>query len=283
MKRLSLLVFLAASSPRSPPAYTVYILPMTGGLDQYLADWLTREHVMQVVTDPRAADAVLTDRLGDAFEQRMAEIHPPVKDKDDKDKTEGGGVTHNAFRTTGAKGTIFLVDAKTRAVLWSDHENPPVPRPINNLNREAERDREKAAGKTSQLGMWGGPRSAGRRPRRLAEIRMQRVRGIRARNIGVRPTIFPLSIENTRTHRFSQSDCTDPDEYVRTPTIQCASPGHLRIQSARFPHVAVPPAHKSATSGRAGASFEKNAEIAMSASATTTTKPSVMCARGSQS
>jgi hypothetical protein len=152
MKRLSLLVFLAAGAFAQPAGvHTVYILPMAGGLDQYLAEWLTREHVLMVVTDPKAADAVLTDRLGDAFEQKMAEIRPPVKDKDrdtdkdsdkDKDKADktGGAVTaHNAFRTTASRGTIFLVDSKSRVVLWSDHENPPGYATDRTLNREAER------------------------------------------------------------------------------------------------------------------------------------------------
>jgi hypothetical protein len=145
MKRLSLLVLFATGAFAQPAGvHTVYILPMAGGLDQYLAEWLTREHVMQVVTDPKAAEAVLTDRIGDAFEQKMAEIHPPEKDKDkdktDKtDKTDGAGTSHNAFRTTASRGTIFLVDSKSRAVLWSDHENPPGYASDKTLNREAER------------------------------------------------------------------------------------------------------------------------------------------------
>ncbi len=154
MKRLPLLVFIAAGAfAQLPGVHTVYILPMAGGLDQYLAEWLTREHVMQVVTDPKAADAVLTDRLGDAFEQKMAEIRPPMKDdKGDKDaasKTAGEGTTHNAFRSTGIRGTIFLVDAKSRAVLWSDHENPPGSASDKSLNREAEHIVKKLQAKPS--------------------------------------------------------------------------------------------------------------------------------------
>lgn len=141
MKRLPLLVFLAAGAfAQTEGVHTVYVLPMAGGLDQYLAAWLTREHVMQVVTDPKAADAVLTDRLGDTFEQKMAEIHPPAKDKADKtDKTDSSITTHPAFRTSATRGTIFLVDAKSRAVLWSDHEKPPSSVSDKSLNREAER------------------------------------------------------------------------------------------------------------------------------------------------
>lgn len=140
MKRLSLLVFLAAGAfAQTAGVHTVYLLPMAGGLDQYLAEWLTREHVIQVVTDPKVADAVLTDKLGEGFEQKMAEIRPPAKEDKDKDKADSGAATHNSFRTTAARGTIFLVDAKTRAVLWSDHENPPASLSDKSLNREAER------------------------------------------------------------------------------------------------------------------------------------------------
>ena len=38
---------------------------MSHGLDQYLANRLTNEHVFQVVTDPKLADAVFSDRVGD--------------------------------------------------------------------------------------------------------------------------------------------------------------------------------------------------------------------------
>jgi hypothetical protein len=44
---------------------------------------------------------VLTDRLGEAFEQKMAEIHP----KDDK---KSDSTAHNAFRSSNGRGTVFL-------------------------------------------------------------------------------------------------------------------------------------------------------------------------------
>jgi hypothetical protein len=129
----------------------VYLMPMAGGLDQYLAAQLTREHVLQVVTDPKIADVIMTDRIGEAFEQKMAQLFPPAKtdDKDDKkdgkkdDKT-GGAVTQNSFRTTTARGTVFLVDAKSRQVVWSDHEKPVSPTD-RELSREAERIVKKLA------------------------------------------------------------------------------------------------------------------------------------------
>lgn len=131
---------------QTPAAHQVYVMPMAGGLDQHLADWLTREHVMQVVTDAKAADVVLTDRLGEAFEQKLAQLKPemekPVAEKTSADKkTESagaGGGGHVSFRSTAARGTLFLVDVKTRAVLWSDHQKPRGTSD-KQINRQAER------------------------------------------------------------------------------------------------------------------------------------------------
>jgi hypothetical protein len=59
--------------------HTVYLLPMNNGFDQFLANRLTNLGVFQVVTDPKKADAVLTDRLGEAFESRFLELYPEAK------------------------------------------------------------------------------------------------------------------------------------------------------------------------------------------------------------
>ena len=123
---------LAVAAFGQSPARTVYILPMARGLDQFVAEWLTRDHVMQVVADPKIADVVLTDHLGETFEQKMAEIHP----KDDK--KSDSNATHT-FRSSRGRGTVFLVDAKSRQVLWSDYEKVPGSMTDKNLNDEAER------------------------------------------------------------------------------------------------------------------------------------------------
>jgi hypothetical protein len=114
---------------------TVYILPMAGGLDQYLAEQITRGHVMRVVADPKTADLVLTDRLGEGFEERMARIHPRTDEKA-PDATS----IHREFRTGRIGGTVFLVDAASRQVVWSDYEKP-----TRNLQREASRIAKKLA------------------------------------------------------------------------------------------------------------------------------------------
>ncbi len=125
---------------------TVYVFPMTHGMDQYVANRLTEGHVLQVVSDPKLADAVFTDQLGAAFEYRLAHINPPVdapkqvksdKDKNDTtstDKTdkEAGDVAKSRTNEEPprvssfgrGKGTYFLVDAKSKRVLWSAFEKP---------------------------------------------------------------------------------------------------------------------------------------------------------------
>jgi hypothetical protein len=125
---------------------TVYILPMAAGLDQYLAQWLTKDHVMQVVADPKTAEVVMTDRLGEAFEQKMKQIHP---DSDKSDKKSDETAPHT-FRSTKPQGTIFLVDAKSRQVLWSDYQKPPRSNSDSDLNRAAEQIAKKLSGPSTK-------------------------------------------------------------------------------------------------------------------------------------
>jgi hypothetical protein len=146
---------------------SVYILPMASGMDQYLANKITRQGLFLVVTDPRLADAILTDRIGEPFERKIEELYPappkaekeavegkdPYKgdDKSDKgqkpekaekpekvekpEKAEKKESESKAGADTGptfdhpssfgrGKGTIFLVDRKSRAVIWSTYDRP---------------------------------------------------------------------------------------------------------------------------------------------------------------
>jgi hypothetical protein len=136
MKRLLLLILatmlaVICSFAETPAVHTVYILPMANGLDQYLADQLTRGHVVQVVADPKLADAIITDRLGEAFEQKMTQIHP----RDDAEKKAStSSDIRPSFQSNGSRENFFLVDAKSRQILWSDYEKP-----ARSLNREASR------------------------------------------------------------------------------------------------------------------------------------------------
>src|SRR5579871_671724 len=133
MDEMKLLLFVLAAAAALAgdvtQAHSVYILPMAGGLDQYLANHLTQAHVLQVVTDPSKADAVLSDRLGSAFEQKMTELYPPPappKPEPAAARPMLGDTVNKLSAPTssfgGGKGTVFLVSVKTRDVLWSTYE-----------------------------------------------------------------------------------------------------------------------------------------------------------------
>jgi hypothetical protein len=113
----------AAADVRS--VKTVYLLPMSNGLDQYLASRLASESVFQVVTDPKKADAVLTDHVGESFEKSLDDLYgstaPKDKDGDDNSATTTFARVGGAIRT---RGTYFLVDRNSRDVLWSGQEVP---------------------------------------------------------------------------------------------------------------------------------------------------------------
>jgi hypothetical protein len=134
-----LALFVLGAAGQAVTTRSVYILPMTGGLDQYLADRITREHVMQVVADPKIADVVMTDRLNEAFEQTLVKLHP----RKDETATEE---TQHAFRSSGNKGTLFLVDTKSRQVVWSDYEKPLRNTSGPHLSQEAGRIVKKLQG-----------------------------------------------------------------------------------------------------------------------------------------
>jgi hypothetical protein len=141
----------AASAADLTAVHTVYIMGMAHGLDQYLANRLTNQHVYRVVTDPKLADAVMTDHIGRAFEEQLADLIPPPeepkKDKpaeakpDAKAESKKGAsdarppimlvdpenkLPNLALNSTFGrnKGTLFLVDPKSRQVLWSVYEEP---------------------------------------------------------------------------------------------------------------------------------------------------------------
>jgi hypothetical protein len=135
---------LTAANPQLKEVNTVYILSMGGGMDQFLANSLTTLGVFQVVTDPQRADAILTDRLGETFETKLNEIYPPPpeakpapKETKDGDMNFGTGVARIGSFNRG-KGNYFVVDRKTRLVLWSTYERPKDSSP-GELSKSADR------------------------------------------------------------------------------------------------------------------------------------------------
>jgi hypothetical protein len=150
MDAMKLLLFflagVAALAGDLSQVHKVYILSMAGGLDMHIANRLTEGHVLQVVTDPKDADAILTDKIGPGFEDRMTDLYPPPeppkpapkekekdKDKDKEPATSSGlpgmGEPSNKLPKLvsnfgGGKGTVFLVSVKSREVLWSTYAKP---------------------------------------------------------------------------------------------------------------------------------------------------------------
>jgi hypothetical protein len=109
---------------------TVYILPMTYSLDQFLAIRLTKGGVVRVVTDPKLADAIISDHIGSSLEDTLKTLYGEKKvtepvDPDDKDKakqpTAFSGPMAGGARS---KGAVFLLERKTRSVVWSDYVRP---------------------------------------------------------------------------------------------------------------------------------------------------------------
>ncbi len=132
MKLLSVLALstvgiLAAVNPQLKQVNTIYILPMTAGMDQYLANQLTSMAVFQVVTDPQKADAVITDHLGEPFENKLKELYrrdsPKAEAGNSANSNDIGGAARVSSLGRG-RGNIFVVDRKSGAVLWSIYEEP---------------------------------------------------------------------------------------------------------------------------------------------------------------
>jgi hypothetical protein len=130
---------LAAADPSLIQVRNVYLLPMSGGMEQYLANKLTAAGRFQVVTDPADADVVLTDRIGKDFGDRMTELYPPppppeqpeAKKESADDQTIGAALSEvagtarvQAAGMARSKGNLFMVNRTTRRVMWSTYLRP---------------------------------------------------------------------------------------------------------------------------------------------------------------
>jgi hypothetical protein len=122
---LSAVALLGAVNSQLKQVNTIYILGMGNGMDQYLANQLTALGVLQVVTDPQKADAVITDRLGEPFETKLKELYSrdssPAAGGSDKNSADSNGAGRVSAVGRG-RGNFFIVDRKNRTVLWSIHE-----------------------------------------------------------------------------------------------------------------------------------------------------------------
>ena len=129
--------------PELAEVKNVYLLPMGFSLDQFLAIRLTKGGVLQVVTDPKKADAILSDHIGTSLEDKLNALYgeqKPAETADDKDKDKDKNSYNSGPMAGGtrSKGMVFLVDRRTRNVLWSDYVRPKSSQP-EELNRVADR------------------------------------------------------------------------------------------------------------------------------------------------
>lgn len=137
---------LSAATPELKQVKKVYFLQMTAGLDQYIAHQLTLGNVFEVVTNPKLADAIFSDRIGEGLEAKLLELYPPpkppedpkvanVKDKEkekekekakelSKDLAGSGAVTHPPSTWGRGRGNIYLIDRTSRSVLWTSFQKP---------------------------------------------------------------------------------------------------------------------------------------------------------------
>jgi hypothetical protein len=139
---------LACCAADRPAVESVYLLPMSNGLDQHLANRLAASGLFRVVADPKQAQAIFTERLGEAFEERLKTLLAPAEPKPSAQNKGDETAVPRASSFGRGKGTIFLVDAGTRTVLWSTYEKPRNSSP-QEQDRAAQRivDRLKASGK----------------------------------------------------------------------------------------------------------------------------------------
>jgi len=99
---------------------TIYVLPMSSGMDQYLASRLTRGHILQVVADPAKADAILTDHLGAAFEASLKELYPELKPAAEAPGAKGEKAAETAAGKSEIKPAEKVADKETNRTATSE-------------------------------------------------------------------------------------------------------------------------------------------------------------------
>ena len=139
------LLAMGAPNPQLAEIHSVYLMPMSGNLDQFLAVRLNAGNIFLVVTDPKKADAVFTERIGVNFEEALKELYAA-----DSKRTRTTRRTDDYSRPTmkplsSGKGSLFLVDRKTKNVVWSTYDKPKSNRPedINQLAQKIANKLEK--------------------------------------------------------------------------------------------------------------------------------------------
>jgi hypothetical protein len=128
-----------ADDPRLSPKFkTVYILEMSNGLDQHLANRLTGERLLWVVLEPSRADAILTESLDQPFWTWLARVYPSPPGALGPPSSRGSASRRDPLANSRRPGMVFLVDPRAKVVLWSAWERPRGPSP-DELEHSAER------------------------------------------------------------------------------------------------------------------------------------------------
>ena len=122
---LAALLASGAPNPQLTEIHSVYLMPMSGNLDQFLAVQLNASNIFLVVTDPKRADAVFTERIGVPFEEALKELYASESKTDSKDKDKKDEYVRPTMKPlSNGKGSLFLVDRKTKNVVWSIYDKP---------------------------------------------------------------------------------------------------------------------------------------------------------------
>jgi hypothetical protein len=129
---------IGADSRLSPRFRTVYVLEMANGLDQHLANRITATRAMWVVLEPSTADAVLTESLDDSFWSWLARNYPPAPGTSAQSGNRGSASRREPSANPRHPGMVFLVDPRTRVVIWSAWDKPKNPSPAE-LEHTADR------------------------------------------------------------------------------------------------------------------------------------------------
>ena len=108
---------IAADARLSPRFRTVYILEMSNGLDQHLANRLTSSGVLWVVLEPKSADAVLTESLDESFWTWLAQTYPPAPGAPVTRWPRVGHPAESPLANSRRPGMVFLVDPRAGGAL----------------------------------------------------------------------------------------------------------------------------------------------------------------------
>ncbi len=135
---LATMIGFAQGNAELSQVQTIYLMPMANGFDQYLANRLRIINQIRVVTDASKADAIFTDKIGLAFEARLDEMEAAAKEKIAAAAPPVDGESQQmklapkVVSSIGrGRGTYFLVDRRSRVVLWSSFHKAKDAQPHN--------------------------------------------------------------------------------------------------------------------------------------------------------